>query len=231
MPVLNLGTVCSLATTMAGGRSDWQLSEASQWANMALEQVAVMAGAHHKPREALAISSTTSGGNRIALPTDFDYPLALTLYQGSSSTATGSRVTNEVPLRQHDATWLDAQSNQFTGGVPHTYVWYATWLELFPSPNSAYSLQLRYGARQPTLVTSNDTPDLDAKWHQGWLYKTVELLEASRSNVNGEALARNRYLNYVSTLETDKALGQHDRRGMTLRAGWGRLTSRAGRLD
>lgn len=229
MPILNLGEVCSRATTLAGGRGDWQLSEASFWANLALEQVSVIAGAHHKPREGLAISSTTSGGNRIALPTDFDYPIALTLYQGSTSTAT-SRTTYEVPLKQRDAAFVDAQPNQFNGGIPEYYVWYSTWLELMPSPNSAYSLQLRYGARQPTLIDSSSTPDLDAKWHQAWLYKTNELLEASRSNPEGEALARNRYINYVQTIETDRALSQHDRRGMTLRFG-GARSSKLGRLD
>ena len=232
MPVINLGQACSLASTLAGGRNDWTLSEASQWANFALEQVSVAAGAHHKPREALAISSTTSGGNRIALPTDFDYPIAFTLYQGSTSTATTSRTTTEIPLASHDAAWVDAQPSQFLGGVPEAYVWYSTWLELYPSPNSAYSLQLRYGARQPVLINSTDTPDLDAKWHQAWVYKTNELLEASRDNPDGEALGRNRYLNYVNTIETDKALSQHDRRGMTIRPGWGRLTQGStGRLD
>lgn len=232
MPVLNLGQVCSLASTMAGGRLDWALSEASTWANLALEQVSVAAGAHHKPREALAISSTTSGGNRIALPTDFDYPIAFTLYQGSTSTATTSRTTTEIPLVPRDAAWIDAQSGQQRGGIPEAYLWYSTWLELYPSPNSAYSLQLRYGARQPVLVDSTATPDLDAKWHQAWLFKTTELLEASRNNVDGEALARNRYLNYVNTIETDKALSQHDRRGQTMRRGFGmRSTGGGGRLD
>lgn len=230
MPILSLAQVCSTATTFAGGRSDWALSEASLYANLALEQVVVLAGAHHKPREGLAISSTTSGGNRIGLPTDFDYPLALTLYQGSTSTNTTSRTTTEVPLRMRDSAWADAQPNQFTGAIPSAYVWYSTWMELYPSPNSAYSLQLRYVASQPTLIASTATPDLDAKWHQAWLYKTTELLEASRSNPEGEAVARDRYINYVRTIETDKALAQKDRRSMTMRFG-GARSSQAGRLD
>ena len=41
-----------------------------------------------------------------------------------------------------------------------------------------------------------------------------ELLEASRNNPEGEALARNRYANYIGQLETDKALMQHDRASM-----------------
>lgn len=229
MPIMNLGLVCSTATTFAGGRLDWALSEASLYANFALEQVSVAAGANHKPREGLAISSTTSGGNRIAFPTDFDAPLAFTLYAGSTSTNTTSRTTTEYPLKQRDSAWVDAQPSQFIGGIPEAYVPYSTWLELYPSPNSAYSLQLRYVANQPTLINSTDTPSLTAKWHQAWLYKTIEVLEGSRNNVDGEALARNRYLNYVTTLETDKALMQKDRRSQTLRPGFGMNSS--GRRD
>lgn len=219
MPQITLGQCISDASGLAGGRSDWAVSEVSRWANYALEAVAMAAGAHHKPPEALAISSSTSGGNRIALPTDFDAPIAFTMYVGSTSTATTSRTTYEVPLLQRDGAWVDAQSNQFYGGIPSHYVWYASWLELFPSPNSAYSLQLRYKAKQSVLTLSASTPNLDAQWHQAWMYKTAELLSASRDDASREALNRNRYINYISAVETDLAKSQHDRRSMTMRPG------------
>ena len=230
MAILDLGTCISLASKLAGGRNDWVLSEASQWANNALEQVAQSVGAHHKPREAIAISSSTSGGNRIALPTDFDAPLAFTMYVGSTSTATTSRTTNEVPLIQRDAAWVDAQPSQFYGGIPSNYVWYATWLELFPSPNSAYSLQLRYNTKQPVLSLSTNTPALDQVWGQAWMYKTAELLSASRGDSSNEALNRNRYINYVRGVETDLAKAQKDRRSQTLRPGYASWL-RTGRAD
>lgn len=218
--ILDLGTVISTASKLAGGRNDIQLSEASFWANESLEYVVSMSGAQHKPREAIAISSTTSGGNRIALPTDFDYPTAFTLYVGSTSTATTSRTTSEVPLIQRDGAFVDAQDNQFYGGIPQYYVWYSTWLELFPSPNSAYSLQLRYGAKQATLSLSTETAHLDTRWYQAWLYKTAEKLAAARGDATNEALNRNRFQDYVQALDTDKAYSQKDRRSMTMRPGW-----------
>lgn len=173
----------------------------------------------HKPREALAISSSTSGGNRIALPTDFDYPMAFTLYQGSTSTATTSRTTVAIPLIQKDGAWIDAQRDQFSGGIPTSYVWYSTWLELFPSPNSAYSLQLRYGAKQATLSLSTQTATIDSRWNQAWVYKTAELLAAARGDASNEALNQVRYANYVKTIDTDRALAQKDRRSQTMRPG------------
>lgn len=212
----------SLATTMAGGRSDHGLSEASQWANLALEQVAVAAGAYHTPLEALALSSTTSGGNRIALPTDFDYATSLALYYGSTSTATTSRQTTTVVLTQRDASWVDAQQVQFVTTTPKYFIPYSSWLELWPSPNSAYSLQLRYVAKQPQLIASTDTPNLGDQWCQAWLYKTVELLHASRDDREGELLARNRFINYASTLRTDQGKRQQVRGSMQLRRGTSR---------
>lgn len=224
--IINLGTCMSLATTLSGGRNDYAPSEASQWANFALERIVVAHGAHHTPREAIAISSTTSGGNRIGLPTDFSYPLAFTLYQGSSSTASRSHTTTSVPLTQRDSAWADAQPNQVDGGVPKYYIPYASWYELFPSPNSAYSLQLRYAAKPATLINSTDTPALDDRFHQAWVYVTAELLHAARGDVEGEALARNRYLNYVGTLDTDLALKQQDRRSMNVRVVMGSRAAR-----
>lgn len=216
---LSLATCISLASNLAGGRGDWSPSEASMLANLALERVVFMAGTHHKPREGLAISSSTSGGNRIALPTDFDTPLAFTLYQGSTSTDTTSRTTNSVPLIQRDSAFLDAQEDQFSGGIPRYYNWYATWLELFPSPNSAYSLQLRYRTKQPVLSLSTSTPALDAVWGQAWVYATAEQFAAARADTTNEVLNRNRFQNYVTMIETDKAKSQMDRRSMTMRPG------------
>lgn len=217
--IMNLGQVCSMSTTFAGGRNDFQLSEASLYANLALEQVVEAAGTRHGPRESIAVSSTTSGGNRVALPTDFAAPLSVTLYVGSSSTNTLSRVTSTVPLLQKDTPFLDAQDNEFVSGQPLYYAPYASWMELFPSPNSAYSLQLRYVARQPTLVLSTDTPALSAPWHQAWAYKTIALVEAARNNPEGEQIAEARFRSYVATIPTDLAQKQMDRRSMSLKFG------------
>jgi hypothetical protein len=217
MPILNLGTICSTATKFAGGRNDWDLSEASLYANMAYSELKSRTGIAHTPSEAIAVSSTTSGENRIAFPADFDYPLAITLYAGSSSTVSASHTTDSWTLVPKDARWADAQT--LASGIPENYVYYGTSIELFPSPNSAYSLVMRYRTQSPLLVASTDTPVLDERWHSAILYKTVAILEASRNNPEGEALANNRYLQYVNTTITDASTKQRDRAGMYLRFG------------
>lgn len=215
---MSLGQLCSYATKMAGGRMDLDSSEASFWANQAYSTVYNRIG--HTPLEAVAVSSTTSGENRVALPPNWNYGIALTLFQGSNSTATTgtSNQTAVIPLEAKDAAWMDAQTLS-PSGVPEAYVPFQTWIELWPSPNSAYSLQLRYATKPPVLVDSTDTIKLDERWHAAVLYKTVELFEASRGNVEAEAIARNRYLNYVVSQPTDRAMKQQDRRSMSLRFG------------
>lgn len=219
MPTFNLGQFCSTATTWAGGRADYTLSEASLYVNMAIGEISSRVGM--QPLEALAVSSTTSGENKVAFPPDYDQTIALTCYVGSSSTASLSNNTTTYALIQRDSRFLDSQNLNGTGdgvvaGIPNYYQQYSTWFELFPSPNSAYSLQLRYFAKPQTLVNSTDTPTLDERWQAAVLYRTVALLEASRNNMEGEAVAQNRYLSYVASQPTDRALKQLDRTGMTM---------------
>lgn len=212
--ILSLANVCSRATEMAGGRLDWGLSDTSFYANLALQEVAQQSG--HLNKEAIAVSSTTSGENRYALPADFDYSTALTIFVGSNSTTTTSRFTTSIALRGQDANWADSRSLP-DGGIPEHYVLYSTFFELYPSPTSAWSLQLRYMTKHPALVDSTETCLLDDRWHPAWLYKTVELLEASRNNVEGELVAHNRYIQYVATVPTDRQLKQRDKSSMVLR--------------
>ena len=215
MAVLTVGQIVSSATKFAQARADITLSEATFYLNLAYSEMVSVVG--HTPLESLAVSSTTSGENRYSLPADFGSLIALTLYQGS--TATSSNATSVIPLRQQDARWVDAQSldNSTSPGVPSDYVQYSTWVEVYPSPNSAYSLLMRYNAKPTTLVNSQDTPALDERWQAGLIYKTAELMEASRGNVEGEALARNRYVNFMTVTPTDRALKQRDRTNLGMR--------------
>jgi len=217
--IMNLNTLMSYATRMAGGRQDWDASETSFWVNAAYFEVASRLGM--QPLESLAVSSTTSGENKIAFPPDYHQTIALTCYVGSNSTDSTSNNTTTFALIQRDSRFLDSQNVNGTGdgvvaGIPEYYQPFSTWFELFPSPNSAYSLQLRYFAKPQQLVNSTDTPTLDERWHMGVLYRSVALLEASRNNMEGEAVAQNRYLSYMASTPTDRALKQLDRTGMTM---------------
>lgn len=211
--IQTLSQLISSATALAAGRADYSLSEASYWCNVAYQEVAQAIG--HRGTEALAVSSTTSGEGRYSVPADYDAGLAWTLYRPSSAT-TGSRQTTAIALTARDVNWADSRSLP-DRGVPESYVNFNGYVELYPSPNSAYSLQLRYVAKVAALVASTDTVQLDDRWHPAIAFKTAEYLAAARNDAEGEALARNRYLNYISVIPSDQQLRQRDKGSMSMR--------------
>jgi hypothetical protein len=220
MPILSLGQLASIATTFSGGRADLALSEVSTYVNLAYSEVRTRAGLKHTPVESLAVSSTTTGEDRIATPSDFDYAIALSLHVGSSSTISTSHTTAIITLTPKDVAWKDAQP--LASGEPSHYIVYGPNIEFYPSPNSAFSALLRYAAQTPTLVASTDTPSLDERWHAAVAWKAAEITSASRGDVDNEALNRNRYINYVTSCRVDASDKQQDRRGMHVTLGWKR---------
>lgn len=217
-----LAQLMSRATTYAGGRGDYGVSEASFIVNQAYDEVANAYNVY-RGLETTTASSTTSGGNVVSLPTDFDFAIANTLYVGSGSTQS-STGTTVVPLRLRDSRWLDAQQingdnsgTNSVSGIPEAYVIFGSTMQLWPSPNSAYSMQLRYSAKNLTLVALTDVPQIDSRWHTAIALKAWSIMEASRDNPEGQQRAEQTFLNYVSRTPNDYALKQRDRTGMTLR--------------
>lgn len=209
--ILTLADVISRSTTLAGGRLDWAVSEVSFYANLAATEV--FEQVYHTPLEALAISSTTSGENRYTVPADFDGPISLSNLStrgGWTWFPGGGRGLDQV-----EAAWISSQVTQ--SGEPQVYALYSEWLELWPTPDSGYSLELRYYARQPPLVASTATPAFHDRWHQGWLWKTAEHLELSRNNYESAAVWSNRYVSYMNSIPNDRAKRQLAKGGMGLR--------------
>jgi len=213
MPILNLKQIASRATQMTGVNVSWLPSEVSFYANVALGIVSQAAGIQHTTKEALAVSSTTSGGNRIALPSDYDYSLGLTVGIPNSWSTTTSRTTTWVPMEKHNANWADTFVGNADGGEPLGYIEYSTWFEIVPSPDSAYSTQLRYVTKAPELVASTSTPVLDEQWHWAVVLKTAELLGGASGNTTAEWLNRSRYNTYLGNVRTDQSKKRLDPRG------------------
>ena len=125
---VTLGDVISKATTFAGGRLDWAASEVSFYANLAANEIHNQLW--HLPTESLAISSTTSGENRISLPSDFEGPISL-----SNLSTQGVNGGRGLQLVQGD--WIDSQTT-VSLAEPEVYALYGSWMELWPTPDSAY---------------------------------------------------------------------------------------------
>ena len=211
MPTLTLAQIVSHATRFAQDAT-MELSLASEYANLAYNQVSIAAGVQHSPKEQITFASTSTSDNRLAYPSDYDYAIGLKLgIPNSWSTAT-SRTTSWEPLTKHPGKWNDPYQSQ-TSGVPYEYAEFSTWFELHPSPDSRYSTEMRYMRKTSDMVASTATPMLDEQWHWAIALKTAELL-CAHSNASGlEVANRQRFNSYVKDLRLDQGKRRMDDRG------------------
>lgn len=195
----------SHATAGIGHRSDIPKSTVSFLVNEAMHQVLEVAPS--LPQEQLVISSTTSGENRMWLPDNFQEPISLSYLSNVGSFRT---------LRLTAARRFDAKG--FTPvGLPDTYALFGEWLELNPSPNSAYSLQFRYLSYMTDMEESTDLPSVSTSWRYAVLLKSKQLLAEYIADPGQAAVYENQYLSHVATLDTDRAKRQNDKSGMGVR--------------
>lgn len=212
--ILSLGDIISLSTQFAG-RTDLAASDVSRLANIALTEVC--SRNYYQPKEQTSLSNVTGAGDerRIELPSDFDGVIGLKFYSTSTDPDTGDNILGTgVDLDITDTTFLDSHSS--TSGLPARYAIYGDSVEIDPIPNSRGSFVMRYLAKQPTLIVSTQTPNLDEHWHQGWLWKTTSLVCLSRGNVQGADDAERRYINYMSSTVPDRQTVQLAKKGQGL---------------
>jgi hypothetical protein len=198
MTMYTLGQVMSNATQMLGNRSDVAESLASFWANEGAAQV--FKSQFHEAQESIAVSSTTSGENRITMPTDF-YEL---INVSDLSLAQPSLLRPLLPDQ------VDSASTEI--GRPTRFVEYSTWLELWPVPDSTYSVQMRYRARQSVMTTTTAVPSFDTRYGLAWTYKTTELLADVLLDHERASLYRSKYISEMAATPNDFALRQRSAR-------------------
>ena len=203
MPQWTLGEITSRATEALGNRSDIALSTASFWANEA-QRVCWDACAHDLA-ENIAVSSTTSGEDKITLPTDFEELLSL-----SNLSASGNPPLEQMNVENADSWITDL-------GTPTHFIQYADWLELKPSPSSAFSLQLRYRNALSDMTETTDRVSVGTRYGQAVFLKTKELLAKHVIHDDMAASdARNEYVSYMGMTPNDRAKRNRENRFMAL---------------
>ncbi len=199
-----LGTIVSRATAALGNRLDISLSDGSFWGNVAQENV--WDAMPHDLQEKLAVSSTTSGENRITLPSDFKEMLNIRL-----SSSSGSQDILQL-INPDD---IDSDSNATRLGIPTQYMPYANFLELRPSPDSAYSIQIRYRAQLGTLVSESDRLSVATRFGEAVFLKTTQLLaDNAVRDFNSGAAFGDRFVRFMLQTVPDRALRQRERHDM-----------------
>jgi hypothetical protein len=93
-------------------------------------------------------------------------------------------------------------------GVSDTYVLFRDFIEFWPSPNSAYSVQLRYRQWAPDLTGLTDTPSLSTPFRHAVLLKSEQFLHEYLGNDERAVNAEFRYQQFLSQVATDEGRRQ-----------------------
>ena len=209
MAYLTLGQMISRATELAGGRLDWDVSAASFVVNRAAEYVANAAGVEHRSLESSYATTITSGVSRMALPSDYNYAVAIS---AGSSIPSGS--TSWRQLGKRDIGWADNFAGRLDAtGKPEAYVEFGGVFEIVPSPDSKYSLVMRYRRKLTEVSLSTNTFPYDEQYNWPTVLKAAELLAASRNDFELEQMNRNRYVDAMNIILPDQAKKWMDQRG------------------
>lgn len=75
--------------------------------------------------------------------------------------------TNEQRLKKKDAQQTFEVFGSSTTGLPRYYNHLRDWIQLFPVPNSVYSIEVYYRASLASLSDANPTPSIPTPWHEG----------------------------------------------------------------
>lgn len=193
----NLQTIMSRVTGSLGKRADFAASDVSFWVNEAQREI--WDALPQNLQEGLAVSSTTSGENRISLPTDFQE----SLFWSNMS------FNPPIPIQPLPLGVMDSLTT--LSGVPRYRMEYADWVELYPIPDSAYSIQLRYRKRLSDMTALTSMPSVDTAWHMGVFLKSKELV-ASHLALDPvvAAQAAGELARFVADAPTDRAKRQRE---------------------
>lgn len=217
MPSYTLGELISSATANVGRRADLSQSEVSRLVNEAYFEVIYTSDPQEF--EKIAVSSTTTGEHRIELPSDLLEPITAALIYRSGSTAS-SYHSSYMTLRLVPTEYMDGRNPQ-PSGTPKDIAFFNSWAELWPSPNSAFSFQLRYHAHPTDLTATSDVPSLSTPWRKAVLLKAEELIFKHLQDEVGETNAQLSYLNYVNMISTDAARRQKGQFKYNVTPSWG----------
>ena len=214
MPAYTLGECLSSATRNIGRRDDIALSDASFVANRAYFEV--FYAIEPEEGEKIAVSSTTSGENKIELPTDFYEPISAALVWRASWSTSSSVNSSYATLKLASIEAMDGR-NPVPGGTPEEIAFFNSWIEMYPSPNSGYSFQLRYRGHPVDLTSLSSVPSLSTPWRAAWVLKTQQYLADFVQDEAQSQKASVQYATYVQTLKTPAATrqGGEFRKGFT----------------
>jgi hypothetical protein len=214
--VWDLCEIMSAVTARLGDRWDLPASTVSFWVNQAYQVVANMA--HHDGQEVIRWSSMSTGAThfdqRIPLPPDYNEPIVLSTISWDDSRATGFLRKSGTTMTELSNEEFEALDSAATSENPPTH-WtqYGRWTEVWPSPSSNYSLQLKYKQYPSDMTDCGIFPFVSPPWRFAIVLKAEHLVAELIGDDQRAAIANNRFVAYTNSLDDDKAKRQKNDSG------------------
>jgi len=195
MGILTRTQMESHVTMRIGGRTD-MASFVTDSIKMAYD--AIVAGVLLPENQETASMNTVGDNPTYTLPTDFMYPVSF------------RNLNEEDPLQQLNPKRYDEIKNLTQTGPPTHYMWWRNQLTLFPTPDTTYTVQLRYVKRLPELSASTSVTLIPREWDeiiiQGGFYRMLSWLDQGDLSLKEEA----KYTKMVSGIMNRLGLGKVD---------------------
>ena len=200
MPNWNLKELMSAATARIGHRADIAKSDVSFWVNVAYAEVAE--AAEHNELQRLAITSVASGDSRIEMPENASQVLNLSYF---TENMTSAKTLERIAPEAMDSVGFHPHAQ------PRRYAEYNDWLTLWPSPDSGYSIIMRYKSYASDMLGEAEIPSVASDMRKAILYLAESHLHDLIGNEEEAMLAQGKYHNYISSVKDSRAKMQASR--------------------
>lgn len=144
--------------------------------------------------------STIASTRRYSVPEDYSNAIRL------------RDLTNKIRLEKLDSRRLFELTDIDTTGKPTKYTIVKDWIELHPTPDDVYEIEMYYKAEIVELSADGDIPALPTAWHQGILLLSKHYYYVEEGDVPKSLAAFNAYEQWLATkpVELDEEKADYD---------------------
>lgn len=195
---MNLVTARATLRTKVGSPSVAEVSDEtlSRIINAAYREI----GSKYPFNETRCIKSfsTITGTSRYTVPTD----LAALIRVWDD--------TNKKKLTKRGVRYLASLPLNMQDGKPTNYVRAKDWIQLVPTPDAVYSIQIYYLTEIGDLVDDTDVFTLPLPWHDGIILKARHMYYDERGDIGKAIYCKNEWKDWVSDKPSEIDLEKED---------------------
>lgn len=145
---------------------------------------------------------------------DFDYAIA-TVAAGAKDIIGIYNETDDCPLQEETIQWWEEIEVDPTTlqEAPRYWVRFGDELLLWPTPDTAYTLRIRYKTNPTELSSNGDEPVFPEEWHECIVLWAASKAAFSKGYTNIGVNIKNEYLSLVGALQEEQTMQARRRVG------------------